>query len=270
MKCHVTRAQQLCSGLAEDRIRRCGRPLWSHIAGLAGSVFLFLILWATDSAPLEAAGAGRIDDAWSLCPKHIRAAEKQHQLPPHLLTAISKVESGHWDPKTKANLAWPWTVMAEGKGRYLPSKTAALAEVRKLQARGIKNIDVGCMQINLHYHPDAFKNLEQAFDPKHNTAYAASFLSRLRRDAGSWTHAIGDYHSKTISFARLYRLKVFKAWRAERHAENRRLREARKKQIERQKRLKLQASARLLSERQSEPGGKSPGSSASSSAGIWR
>lgn len=269
MNCHVTQAQLLCNRQPEGRIRRCRPPTWWHRAWLPGFVFLILGVLATETAPVWAAGAGRIDDALSLCPRHIRAAEQQHDLPAHLLTAISKVESGLWDARTKANLAWPWTVMAEGKGRYLPSKMAALAEVRKLQARGIKNIDVGCMQINLYYHPDAFENLEQAFDPKHNTAYAASLLSRLRLDAGSWTHAIGDYHSKTIAFARVYRLKVFKAWRAERHAENKRLRDAQtaqKAEKKRQKLLEQQASAQATTV----SGEGARPAAGSSSAGIWR
>ncbi|MDZ7712446.1 MAG: hypothetical protein U5L06_04740 [Rhodovibrio sp.] len=69
--------------------------------------------------------------------------------------------------------------MAEGRGRYLPSKAAAIAEVRDLQARGVSNIDVGCMQVNLHWHGDAFESLEQAFDPAYNVAYAAAFLLDL-------------------------------------------------------------------------------------------
>ena len=36
------------------------------------------------------------------------------------------------------------------------------------------------MQVNLGYHPDAFEDLEQAFDPTYNVAYAASFLVELR------------------------------------------------------------------------------------------
>ena len=269
MNCHVSQAQQLCTTAMGRRIAGFARPPMPGPSALIGAVLFAVGLLVLNSASLEAAAAGQIDDAWSVCPRHIRAAEQQHKLPPHLLTAISKVESGRWDAGSKANLAWPWTVMAEGKGRYLPSKTAALAEVRKLQARGVKNIDVGCMQINLHYHPDAFENLEQALDPKHNTAYAAAFLSRLREDAGSWTHAIGDYHSKTISFARVYRLKVFKAWRAERHAENQRLREARQKRIELQKRRKQQTAAHSLSRQQS--GSKAASSRApAASAGIWR
>ncbi len=234
---------------------------------LIGALLMVLSVLARESATAQAAGAGAIDDAWSLCPRYISAAEQREGLPPHLLTAISKVESGLWDAKTKANLAWPWTVMAEGKGRYLPSKTAAIAEVRKLQARGITNIDVGCMQINLRYHPDAFESLDQAFDPKHNTAYAAQLLRKLRGQAGSWTHAIGDYHSKTIAFARVYRLKVFKAWRTERKAETQRLREAR---ITKRKARRAQQASAMPATPTRTNAQKPPASAANASAGIWR
>ena len=55
--------------------------------------------------------------------------------------------------------------MAEGRGRYLPSKEAAIAEVQALKAKGITNIDVGCMQVNLYYHGSNFDDLNEAFDP---------------------------------------------------------------------------------------------------------
>src|SRR3546814_8422385 len=104
--------------------------------------------------------------------------------------------------------------MAEGEGRFLPSKAAAIATVRELQARGIRNIDVGCMQVNLHYHPEAFGSLETAFDPQANAAYAADFLATLRAAARSWTRAIGQYHSRQAIRGNGYRAKVFKIGRA--------------------------------------------------------
>ena len=90
------------------------------------------------------------------CIQATREAERRYQIAPHLLGAVSLVETGRWNTDQAASLAWPWTVMAEGEGRYLPSKAAAIAEVERLQARGVENIDVGCMQINLRYHADAF------------------------------------------------------------------------------------------------------------------
>ena len=158
-------------------------------------------------------------DPWAVCAAATDAAEAMRpDLPAHLLGALAKVESGRWHATSEARLAWPWTVMAEGQGRYLPSKAAAIAEVRKLQARGVSNIDVGCMQVNLHWHGDAFENLEQAFDPAYNVAYAAAFLLDLRARENSWTKAIGVYHSRTPKFSGPYRSKVFRHWRAEKKA----------------------------------------------------
>jgi hypothetical protein len=105
--------------------------------------------------------------------------------------------------------------MAEGQGRYLPTKTAAIDEVRQLQARGIGNIDVGCMQVNLHHHPDAFFSLEQAFDPASNVAYAARFLRSLFADSGAWDEAAGRYHSATPELKDPYRDKVVQIWSRE-------------------------------------------------------
>lgn len=167
-----------------------------------------------------------LDSPWTLCRETTRQAEQTHQLPAHLLTAIARTESGRWHADSSESLAWPWTVMAEGKGRFLPSKAAAMQEVRDLQARGIRNIDVGCMQVNLHYHPEAFETLEEAFDPARNVAYAAGFLIDLRQEARSWTRAVGQYHSRQAIRGNSYRAKVFKAWRAERHRANRERRAA--------------------------------------------
>ncbi|WP_193370373.1 transglycosylase SLT domain-containing protein [Pelagibius marinus] len=184
--------------------------------------FAFLV-WVA-AFPTAGNAAEPLENAepfWNLCRQETARAEVARDLPPHLLTAIARTESGRWHAGQAENLAWPWTVMAEGKGRFLPSKAAAIEEVRRLQARGVRNIDVGCMQVNLHYHPDAFESLEAAFDPAVNVAYAAEFLADLRREARSWTRAVGQYHSREAIRGNSYRAKVFKAWRAERHRANR-------------------------------------------------
>ncbi len=149
----------------------------------------------------------------TLCTRSIAAAEAARQIPQYLLQAIASVESGRWSAAEKVNLAWPWTVYAEGRGRYLPSKAAAIAEVEALLRRGVRNIDVGCMQVNLHYHGRAFSSLEEAFDPVHNVAYATSFLVDLRRTTRSWTNAVKSYHSRTRSLHVPYRKRVYRAWR---------------------------------------------------------
>jgi hypothetical protein len=147
-----------------------------------------------------------------VCGQETARQEKLQAIPDRLLHAISLVESGRWDEDHRATLAWPWTVMAEGQGRFLPTKQAAIAEVRKLQARGVRNIDVGCMQVNLLAHPDAFATLDEAFEPRSNVAYAAHFLNELYAQDGNWGQAGAHYHSQTPSEAMPYKAKLMQVW----------------------------------------------------------
>lgn len=174
----------------------------------------FLMAAMLAAAPAWAAvPTTKIPGSWAECARAVGAAEGAAGIPDGLLTAISLAESGRYSKHHKARLAWPWTVMAEGSGQYFPTKARAMAHVRALQARGVRNIDVGCMQVNLKYHPDAFASLGDAFDPDTNAAYAARFLSDLRLETGSWPAAAGRYHSATPEHNRPYRAQVVKLWR---------------------------------------------------------
>jgi hypothetical protein len=161
---------------------------------------------------LAAAKVAQAADDATLCSVETARQEKAQSVPDHLLHAISLVESGRWDSDHKANLAWPWTVNAEGEGRFLPSKQAAINEVLKLRARGVRNIDVGCMQVNLLAHPDAFASLDEAFEPASNVAYAGRFLNDLYRQAGNWAQAGAYYHSQTPELAAPYKTHLLAVW----------------------------------------------------------
>ncbi|MEQ8604436.1 MAG: transglycosylase SLT domain-containing protein [Marivibrio sp.] len=178
-----------------------------------------LLLALPAGAPAHASGGQGPEAATppKLCEIAVRAAERARNLPLHLLQAIAFVESGRMSARHGERVAWPWTVMAEGRGRYYESKEEALAAVRGLQARGVENIDVGCMQVNLYYHGDAFASLEDAFDPVHNVAYATAFLLDLRRTSNSWTKAIKQYHSRNRERQFAYRARVYREWRALKH-----------------------------------------------------
>jgi hypothetical protein len=149
-----------------------------------------------------------------LCADAATQRERRAGIPRNLLRAIATVESGRWDEPSRASFAWPWTVTAKGKGRFLPTKAAAIRAVQTLQREGVTNIDVGCMQINLAYHPDAFATLEEAFDPARNVAYAATFLTKLRKSRRTWTQAVRFYHSSNPQRQRRYSRKVYAAQRA--------------------------------------------------------
>ncbi|WP_158928030.1 transglycosylase SLT domain-containing protein [Acidisphaera sp. S103] len=144
----------------------------------------------------------------TLCKAAVRTAEARHRLPSGLLFAISKVESGRFDPTVNRVEPWPWTVQAEGRGIYFDSKVQAVRWVEDAMARGVTSIDTGCLQVNLFYHPHAFTTLEDAFDPERNADYAARFLLQLYAAAGDWRQAEGFYHSQTVALATSYRDRV--------------------------------------------------------------
>jgi hypothetical protein len=103
-------------------------------------------------------------------------------------------------------------VNAEGQGYFYESKAAAVAAVRSMQAQGMRSIDVGCMQVNLMHHPNAFASLEMAFEPQANATYAAQFLNELYAQTGHWTAAAALYHSATPDLGADYQRKVLAAW----------------------------------------------------------
>ncbi|WP_420403866.1 transglycosylase SLT domain-containing protein [Nisaea sp.] len=167
----------------------------------------FLSRLAILAAPLLvlAGISGASETSDRMCANATRHAEGEHRIPRHLLFAISLKETGRWNDERQESFTWPWTVTSGGEGRHFPHKIAAMAEVRRLLAKGITNIDVGCMQINLHYHGKAFDSLEEAFDPDRNTEYAARFLTELKQRHGSWRDAIEHYHSGNETRGRTYR-----------------------------------------------------------------
>lgn len=172
------------------------------------------LLVATRLSPPAAAAEGGPD--WGSCARAVAEVERSERLPKMLLHAVSLAESGRWHADSKATVAWPWTIYAEGEGKYFPTKASAIAAVRQLKARGVRNIDVGCMQVNLHYHPDAFASLDDAFDPLTNATYAARLLKSLRDSAGAWAHAVGQYHNGDWKArGQTYWRKVYTLWNAE-------------------------------------------------------
>jgi Transglycosylase SLT domain len=182
-----------------------------------------LAVWLTaGAAPVGAAPVGATsvgaappgndhDDPSGLCLAAIAAAEHHYDVPHGLLAVMAKVESGRRAPPAGALQPWPWTIDADGQGVFFPTKAEAVAWSRQAVDSGtVTYLDVGCMQVDLRSHPNAFANLEQAFDPAANVEYGARFLRQLRDGvgAGNWFAAVGFYHSQTPAFAAEYRAQV--------------------------------------------------------------
>ena len=146
------------------------------------------------------------------CAEMIGRVERTYDIPPRLLDAISMVESGRWDDASGSVVAWPWTINVGGAGRFFATKAEAVAEVRRLREAGVRNIDVGCMQVNLMHHPDAFASLDEAFEPETNVAYAGRFLKSLYDSANHWRTAAAWYHSQTPGPAAEYADRLARFW----------------------------------------------------------
>jgi hypothetical protein len=176
-------------------------------------VLVLVTPFATFAGPLDSPlPAGATADPSAQCESAIATVEYAARLPARLLTAIGLTESGRLDPAKRRLRPWPWTINAEGEGRFFETRQQAVSAVRTLQARGVRSIDVGCLQVNLMHHPHAFATLEDAFDPRSNATYAARFLISLYAEGNAWGHAIAAYHSDTPALGDAYRVLVMARW----------------------------------------------------------
>lgn len=137
-----------------------------------------------------------------VCIAAIRQAEAAHGIPTDLLLAIGLQEAGM---SYKGSMTiWPWSLNVEGRGVRFDTRPDAEAYLAGELAQGRRSIDVGCLQINLRWHPDAFPSPAAGFDPARNADYAARFLRGLYLETGDWLEAAGHYHSATPHLKAIY------------------------------------------------------------------
>ncbi|XDZ64970.1 hypothetical protein AB8880_08530 [Alphaproteobacteria bacterium LSUCC0684] len=149
----------------------------------------------------------------SICEAHTPDLEKAFDLPPGVLTAISRVESGR--PNAEGiRQGWPWTINHDGKGLFFETKDEMLAYARSHIEKGDRRMDLGCMQISLFWHGDAFSSLDEMADPPSNIAYAAAFLADLSAQHGSLDQAIRRYHNADPKANTPYVARVYDVWQA--------------------------------------------------------
>lgn len=176
-------------------------------------MFRFLLLLSISFIPCFSLGISYQEYIYmhnsNQCSNYFEYIEEKHNLPRHLLRSISAVETGRWHSQSQLYFFWPWAVNQGGRAYYYANKEEAIAGVKKMLEKGLTSIDIGCMQINLHHHPDAFINLEQAFEPKDNIEYAASFLKRNYQNYYNWFQAVASYHSQA-EIGKSYAEKVLK------------------------------------------------------------
>ncbi len=172
---------------------RIATPVWRGLA---------LTALALVAGPLAAAIEPRVAQR---CDRAARLAAERHGVPLDVMMAITRVETGR--SAGGELMPWPWTVNHDGQGHWFASRDAAQSFVFRIFKGGARSFDVGCFQINYRWHSEGFRSIDAMFDPDQNADYAARFLARLHDELGSWSAAAGAYHSRTESFAKVYRAK---------------------------------------------------------------
>ena len=132
----------------------------------------------------------------------IQATEEQYGIPSGLLEAIAFVESGINNH----------AINVDGKPVIATNNNEALKVISDARENGIRNIDVGVMQLNYRWHSNAFANIQEMLNPKRNIEYAAEFLIRLKKQHGTWYAAICNYHSSKLDQQKKYSYKVVIKW----------------------------------------------------------
>lgn len=138
-----------------------------------------------------------------LCETAAATASRESGVPLDVLLAIALTETGR---QTGGQLRpWPWAANTEGRGHWFASRDAANAFLHDTLSRGQRSIDLGCFQVNLHWHGRHFSSPEAMLDPLNSARYAARYLSELYDEFGTWERAAGAYHSRTPRLAARYR-----------------------------------------------------------------
>ncbi|OJU06295.1 MAG: lytic transglycosylase [Rhizobium sp. 63-7] len=123
------------------------------------------------------------------CEREIQAAAIRYGIPEGILYSVGLTETGR-----KGSLQ-PYALNVEGKTYFPRTESEALKQFQAARAGGAKLIDLGCMQINHHFHGENFASVQDMLDPRRNVQYAAKFLRNLHDRHQTWTMAVARYHA---------------------------------------------------------------------------
>ncbi|MDR7040055.1 soluble lytic murein transglycosylase-like protein [Methylobacterium sp. BE186] len=127
--------------------------------------------------------------AANICEQQMAQAAAKHGVPLGMLYAVGLTESG------KRGSLQPFAMNIAGKAYFGTSAADVMQRLVRAQAEGVRLVDLGCMQINHHYHREKFGSIEAMIDPRQNVEYATRFLKELKEREGSWTLAVARYHA---------------------------------------------------------------------------
>lgn len=140
-----------------------------------------VVIFTSSLSPAGAAG--------NPCEPEILRAADRYDIPVGILYAVGLTETGR-----KGSLQ-PNALNIEGKAVFPKTTREAVAAFNAARSSGARLIDLGCMQINHHYHSSHFRGVEDMLDPRRNVDYAARFLVQLHARHQTWSMAVARYHA---------------------------------------------------------------------------
>ncbi|MGD0633092.1 MAG: transglycosylase SLT domain-containing protein [Beijerinckiaceae bacterium] len=123
------------------------------------------------------------------CEREIAVAARRYDIPLAVFYAVGLNETGNH------GRLQPFSMNIDGRAVSNASLDQALRTFQEAKASGARMIDIGCMQINHHYHGANFPSLTAMFDPARNIDYAARFLRDLKEREKTWTMAVARYNA---------------------------------------------------------------------------
>jgi soluble lytic murein transglycosylase-like protein len=139
--------------------------------------------------PALAISTSEASASTGVCEREISAAARKYQVPEGILYSVGLTETG------RRGSLQPWSLNVEGKAYFAKSADEAVEAFDEAEREGAVLIDLGCMQINHHYHGENFTGVAEMLDPRKNVEYAAKFLAQLHAKHVTWTMAVARYHA---------------------------------------------------------------------------
>jgi hypothetical protein len=122
-----------------------------QIAARAGALCVATLAVCITATEPAAAARNQLAQA---CDRAAQAAAAYSGVPVEVLRAVTRTETGR--TRDGAFGPWPWTVNHAGRGLWFDHHDEALSYLAAARRNGARNFDVGCFQINFHWHGHAF------------------------------------------------------------------------------------------------------------------
>lgn len=120
---------------------------------------------------------------------------EHHHLDPYVLYAVALIESAKGSDPYHVTPC-PWALNKAGLSIIPASQQEAHVILRNSIAQGSSHIDVGLMQINLHWHGHRVEKPEHLLDPVTNLKIGADILAEaIQSVPNDLALGIGRYHS---------------------------------------------------------------------------